>query len=53
MEDVWLPFCVRDGSHCPARTAMAYGCKQVDEFTDEVNEITKVIAISKDERAAR
>ena len=32
-----------------ARTAMAYGCKQVDEFADEVNEITKVFAISREE----
>ena len=32
-----------------ARTAMAYGCKQVDEFTDDVNEITKVFAITKEE----
>jgi len=31
------------------RTAISYGCKQVDEFADEVNEITKVFAISKDE----
>ncbi len=31
------------------RTAMAYGCKQVDEFEDDVNEITKVFAISRDE----
>ena len=32
-----------------ARTAMAYGCKQVDEFADEVNGITKVFAISREE----
>ena len=32
-----------------ARTAIAYGCKQVDEFADEVNEITKVFAISREE----
>lgn len=32
-----------------AKTAMSYGCKQVDEFTGETNEITKVFAISKDE----
>ena len=32
-----------------ARTAMAYGCKQVDEFQDEVNDITKVFAISREE----
>ena len=31
------------------RTAMAYGCKQVDEFEDEVNEITKVYAITREE----
>ena len=32
-----------------ARTAMAYGCKQVDEFADDVNGITKVFAISREE----
>ena len=32
-----------------AKTAVSYGCKQVDEFADEINEITKVFAISKDE----
>ena len=35
-----------------ARTAMAYGCKQVDAFADEENEITKVFAISRDEWAS-
>ncbi|MBR5501442.1 MAG: GNAT family N-acetyltransferase [Oscillospiraceae bacterium] len=30
-----------------AKTAMAYGCTQVDEFADEVNEITRVFAISR------
>ena len=34
-----------------AKTAMSYGCKQVDEFADEINELTKVFAISKDEWA--
>lgn len=34
-----------------ARTAIAYGCRQVDEFADEVNEITKVFAISREEWA--
>ncbi len=34
-----------------AKTAVSYGCKQVDEFTDEINEITKVFAISRDEWA--
>lgn len=32
-----------------AKTALAYGCKQVDVFQDEVNEMTKVFAISKAE----
>lgn len=36
-----------------ARIAMAYGCKQVDEFADEVNEITKVFAISREEWLSR
>ena len=31
------------------KTAISYGCKQVDEFKDEVNEITKVFAISREE----
>ena len=31
------------------KTAMAYGCRQVSEFEDDVNEITKVFAISRDE----
>lgn len=31
------------------KTAIAYGCKPVDEFEDEVNEITKVFAISREE----
>ena len=34
-----------------ARTAMAYGCRLVDEFADEENEITKVFAISREEWA--
>ena len=32
-----------------AKTAVAYGCKLTDEFNDDVNEITKVFAISRDE----
>ena len=32
-----------------ARTAISYGCRQVDEYEDEINEITKVFAISRDE----
>ena len=31
-----------------ARTAMAYGCKQVEEFADEANKITRVFAISRE-----
>ena len=31
------------------KTAISYGCKRVDEFTDEVNEVTRVYAISRDE----
>ena len=30
------------------KTAMAYGCRQVDEYEDDVNEITKVFAISRE-----
>lgn len=32
-----------------ARSAMSWGCRQVDEFEDEVNEITKVFAITREE----
>ena len=31
------------------KTAISWGCKQVDEFEDDVNEITKVFAISRAE----
>lgn len=31
------------------RSAISWGCHQVDEFEDEVNEITKVFMISKEE----
>ena len=36
-----------------AKTAMSYGCKQVDEFADEINEITKVFAITREEWLSR
>ena len=36
-----------------AGTAVSYGCKQVDEFPDEVNGTTKVFAISRDEWSHR
>ena len=32
-----------------AKTAISYGCKQVDEFFDDANKITRVFAISRDE----
>lgn len=31
------------------RTAISYGCRQVDEFSDELNRITKVFAITREE----
>ena len=31
------------------KTAISYGCKQVDEYQDDMNEITKVFAISREE----
>ncbi len=31
------------------KTAISWGCKQVEEFEDEANEITKVFAISREE----
>ena len=31
------------------KTAISWGCKLVDEFKDDINEITKVFAISRDE----
>ena len=31
------------------QTAISYGCKQVDEFADEINEITKVFAMTREE----
>ena len=32
-----------------AKTAISYGCRQADEFFDDVNEVTKVFAITRDE----
>lgn len=32
-----------------ARAALSWGCRQVDEFRDEENEITKVFRITRDE----
>ena len=31
-------------------TALSWGCHQVDEFEDEVNGITKVFAVMRDEK---
>ena len=31
------------------KTALSYGCKQVSEYRDDVNEITKVFAITREE----
>ena len=31
------------------KTAISYGCKQVDEYQDDMNEITKVFAITREE----
>ena len=31
------------------KTAISYGCKQVDEYMDDMNEITKVFAITREE----
>ena len=36
-----------------AKTSIYYGCKQVGEYQDDVNEITKVFAITREERANR
>ena len=36
-----------------ARTAMAYGCSLVEEFTDETNGITKVFALFREEWSRR
>ena len=33
------------------KTAISYGCKQVDEYQDDENKITKVFAISRDQWA--
>ena len=32
-----------------AKTAISYGCKQVGEYRDDMNEITKVFAITRAE----
>lgn len=36
----------------PAKTAISWGCHQVEEYNDDTNEVTKVFAISRNEWAA-
>jgi len=31
------------------RTALSYGCKEIDEFEDEVNGLMRVLAITRQE----
>lgn len=45
--------CMKYTNEPSAKTAMSYGCKQVDEFADEINEITKVFAITREEWLSR
>ena len=40
---------MKAGNKASVKTAMSYGCKQIDEFSNEANEITKVFAITRDE----
>lgn len=42
---------MKDTNEPSSKTAISYGCKQVDEFEDEMNGITKVFAISRAEWA--
>ena len=35
------------------KTALSYGCRQVDEYADSINEIIKVYAISREEWSIR
>ena len=41
--------CMKYTNEASVQTAKSYGCKQADEFSDEINEITKVFAISRNE----
>lgn len=40
---------MKDTNEPSSKTAISYGCKQVGEFEDEMNEIIKVFAISRNE----
>lgn len=42
---------MKDTNEASCKTAISYGCKQVDEFEDNENEITKVYAILREERS--
>ena len=41
---------MKESNEASSKTAISFGCKQVDEFKDNENEITKVYAISREER---
>ena len=41
--------CMKYSNEASAQTAKSYGCKQIYEFSDEINKITKVFAISRNE----
>lgn len=41
---------MKESNEASGKTAISFGCKQVDEFKDNENEITKVYAISREER---
>ena len=40
---------MKSTNEASCKTAKSYGCKQIDEFVDEENEVTKVYAISREE----
>ena len=43
-------FSYMKGTNIPScKTAISYGCRQVDEYLDEENEMTKVFAITREE----
>ena len=40
---------MKGANEASSKTAISFGCKQVDEFRDNENEITKVYAVSRKE----
>lgn len=40
---------MKDTNTASCKTAISFGCKQVDEFEDDENEVTKVYAVSREE----